>query len=353
MPQKSDQADLLKEVANNQIDIEQNIPMGGTHIIAYEKDKQEHIGVLLNKSTPIRVDSAGENRPQAVNIQSEGSYTQFSTVPYTEEVNNQNFPCGTYETTIANKYGVNVGAGGIEIRTIGNSKFIASARSTIVGTEELNFSSDGNINIKSNANITIESTKTLTLRTPDQVVVDCNLGVSGNTIINGSTMIDGELYINHVTCPSEIQYTGGGIGSFGQMMPSMCVGYANASSIYRALDKLLNHVFNTSMSELGYEYSDIPVNSLPTENNVFKYMSIAQASSDVATSATNIIAGTTQMTKSPEYSIFMYSHEHPFYNIPFTNKVSNQAMRNDASVLNSGQLGMASPIKNGYKIPSN
>jgi hypothetical protein len=352
MPQKSDQADILKEVSNSQIDTEQNIPMGGTHIISYEKDKQEHIGVLLNKSTPVRVDSAGEHRPQAVNIQSEGSYTQFSTVPYTEEVNNQNFPCGTYETTIANKYGVNVGAGGIEIRTIGNSKFIASARSTIIGTEELNFSSDGNINMKSNANITIESTKTLTLRTPDQVVVDCNLGVSGNTIINGSTMIDGELYINHVTCPSEIQYTGGGIGSFGQMMPNLCVGYANASSIYRALDMLLETVFDTNMRELGYSYSDIPVNSFPSQKGVFKSMSIARASSGVPQSATNIVSGTTQKSKSPEYSIFVYSHEHPFYNIPFTNKVSNQTMRNDASVLNSGELGKASPIKNGFKIPT-
>jgi hypothetical protein len=352
MPQKSDQADVLKEVSNSQIDIEQNIPMGGTHIIAYEKDKQEHIGVLLNKSTPIRVDSAGEYRPQAVNIQSEGTFVQNNTVPYTEEVNNQNFPCGTYECTVANKYGLNVGAGGLEIRTLGNSKFITSARCTIVGTEELNVSSDGNINIKSNANITIESTKTMTLRTPDQVVVDCNLGVSGNTIINGSTMIDGELYINHVTCPSEIQYTGGGIGSFGQMMPNLCVGYANASSIYRALDRLLNAVFNSSMEEMGYLYSDIPVNSFPSQKGQFKNMSIAQASAGVTQSATNIVSGQTQTSQSPEYSIFVYSHEHPFYNIPFTNKTSNQTMRNDASVLNSGQLGKASPIKHGFKIPT-
>jgi hypothetical protein len=49
----------------------------------------------------------------------------------------------------------------------------------------------------------------LTLRQKEygQVLVDSNLGVSQNVIIGGSTHIDGELFVNHVTAPIEIQET--------------------------------------------------------------------------------------------------------------------------------------------------
>ena len=40
-------------------------------------------------------------------------------------------------------------------------------------------------------------------------MVDSNFGVNGNVIIKGGLHVDGELSINHITAPKEIQETEG------------------------------------------------------------------------------------------------------------------------------------------------
>jgi hypothetical protein len=52
---------------------------------------------------------------------------------------------------------------------------------------------------------------------------------------------------------------------------------------------------------------------------------------------------------NPDYSIFVYPHQHPFNNIPLTFTDGNESLRNAASKLNSGKLGVASKIEHGYK----
>lgn len=321
---KEQQAAVIKQVATDLIDIEKNIPAGGSLITSYEKDRHEHVGVLTNTNKPIRVDPQGEFRPSVVNVQTQGTYKQYSTVPYTEEVSNQSFPCGTYEVTAGNKYGVNAGAGGIDVRTTGNAKYVAAGRTTFSSQEEVNITSNGNINIRGSTDIRIWG-NTLNLKTPDQVVIDCNLGVAKNAIINGSAIVDGELFVNHITCPSEIQYTGAGIGSFAQLMPNLLIGYADASKLVEAI--------KSAGGTWTHPTTDVPVWSLPT-------------------SGPKVLAGNVTSAQSPEYAIFVYPHEHPFYNIPFTNKTGNQAMRDVAASLNSGGLGISSKIKNGYRKPS-
>lgn len=335
---KSNQEEVLNQVAEDLIDIEMQIPAGGMHFSTYEKGKIENIGIITNFTDPIRVEKQGEFRPSAIGIDSKGSYVINAAVPYTEAVENTRFPCGDYTLTVGNQYNLNIGAGGGTISTLGNLKIGSNARTIITSKEELNISSAGNINVKSSTNISLESIGTFNLIAENQVVVDSNLGVSKNAIINGCAFIDGETYVNHITCPAEVQYTGGGIGSFAQLMPSggatgnNMIGYADVSFIRKLL---MTPVVDTKGGIHYYSWflapEYVPVFALPSDNI------------PLASSIGNNVG------KNPEYSIFVYPHEHPFNNIPLTFTDGNGGLRDKATILNQGDLGLASNIENGYK----
>jgi hypothetical protein len=342
---KSNQGEVLTKVAEDLIPIESSIKAGGNQIISYEKDKHEHIGAATNLFPPIRKDVQGEFRPKAVTIEGKGSFVKNETVSYTEEVENSRFPCGTYSLNVGNKYDVSVGAGGINIATAGNAKLGSNARMNIVATEELNMSSgNGNINLRADHNISLKS-DSMNLECPNQVVVNSNLGVSKNTIINGCAFVDGELYVNHITCPAEVQYTGGGIGSFGQLMVGAgptgnikgkggggaIIAYADLSYIKKLYDALFVVGAATLIKQPWSMPDKIPVLVLP------------DSSTGLASSVGNTAAS------NPEYSVFVYPHQHPFNNIPLTFTDGNESLRNAASVLNTGNLGVASKVEHGYK----
>jgi hypothetical protein len=338
---KSNQAEVLAKVCENLIPIESNIKAGGNQIISYEKDKQEHIGAVTNTFQHIRKDVQGEFRPKSIDIEGKGSFVKNETVPYTEEVENTKFPCGTYSLNVGNKYDVSVGAGGANIATAGNMRLGSGGRSIISASEEMNVSSEGNVNLRSGNNISLKS-DSMNLECPNQVVVNSNLGVAKNAVINGCAFIDGEVYVNHITCPAEVQYTGGGIGSFGQLMTgtgingdqkggggTAIIAYADVSYI----KALYNSIAAPKAPWFGGD--KVPVLVL----------------SDGGTSLEST-AGNAGIHSNPEYSVFVLPHQHPFNNIPLSFTTGNEQMRNRAAVLNTGNIGTAAPIQHGYKTPT-
>lgn len=343
---KGNQADILKKVAEDLIPIEQSIKAGGNQIVSYEKDRHETIGSVVNSFVAHRVDSSGEFRPKAVTIEGKGSFVKNETVPYIETVENSRFPCGTYSVNVTNKYDLTVGNGGLSMSTGGNMNVVAGARSVIAAAQEMNVSSSNNVNIRAGSNISLKS-DSMNLECPNQVVVNSNLGVSKNAIINGCAFVDGELYVNHITCPAEVQYTGGGIGSFGQLMvgagPSgnlkgnggggAIIAYADLSYV-KTLYNALQVVGLAALIKLPWNMPDkIPVLVLPN------------SPTGLASSIGNAAAS------NPEYSVFVYPHEHPFNNIPLSFTTGNEQMRAKAAGLNSGNIGTAGKIQHGYKTP--
>ena len=339
---KKQQAETLNKVAEKLIPIESNIKSGGNQIISYEKDKQESIGSVINTFPCLRKDVSGEFRPKTISVEGKGSFINYSPVSYTEEVENTKFPCGTYSINVGNKYDLSIGAGGANISTLGNMRIGANGRSLISSAEEMNITSgDGNVNIRAGHNVSLKG-DSLTLETPNQVVVNSNIGVSKNAIINGCAFIDGEVYLNHVTCPAEVQYTGGGIGSFGQFMPSAGIngdqkGGGGTTIIAYADVSYIKSLYNSiGASKAPWSGPDkVPVLVL----------------SDGGTSVSSN-AGNGGSHKNPEYSIFVLPHEHPFNNIPLSFTTGNEQMRSRAAVLNSGNIGTAAPIQHGYKTPT-
>lgn len=343
---KSNQGDILKKVAEDLIPIEQSIKAGGNQIISYEKDRHETIGSVVNSFAAHRIDTAGEFRPKAVTIEGKGSFVKNETVPYIETVENSRFPCGTYSVNVTNKYDLTVGNGGLSMSTGGNMNVVGGARTVIAAAQEMNVSSSNNVNIRAGSNISLKS-DSMNLECPNQVVVNSNLGVSRNTIINGCAFIDGEVYLNHITCPAEVQYTGGGMGSFGQFMTgagptgsekggggTSVIAYADVSYI----KTLLQTPLSDSRGDV-HRYSWSGPDKVPV-------LTLSEGGTSLVSTA-----GNGGSRSNPTYSVFVYPHEHPFNNIPLTFTTGNEQMRAKAASLNSGNIGTAAKIQHGYKTP--
>jgi len=339
---KKQQAETLNKVAEKLIPIESNIKAGGNQIISYEKDKHESIGSVINTFPCIRKDASGEFRPKTISIEGKGSFVNYSPVSYTEEVENTKFPCGMYSINVGNKYDLSVGAGGANISTLGNMRIGSNGRTLISASEEMNITSgNGNVNIRAGHNVSLKG-DSLTLETTNQVVVNSNLGVAKNAIINGCAFIDGEVYVNHITCPAEVQYTGGGIGSFGQLMSSSGINGDGKGGGGTAI------IAYADVSYIKNLYNSIAAPKAPwTGPDKVPVLVLSDGGTSVASNA-----GNGGSHKNPEYSIFVLPHEHPFNNIPLSFTTGNEQMRARASVLNSGNIGTAAPIQHGYKTPT-
>lgn len=339
---KKQQAETLNKVAEKLIPIESNIKAGGNQIISYEKDKQESIGSVINTFPCLRKDASGEFRPKTISVEGKGSFVNYSPVSYTEEVENTKFPCGTYSINVANKYDLSIGAGGANISTLGNMRIGSNGRTLISASEEMNITSgNGNVNIRAGHNVSLKG-DSLTLETPNQVVVNSNLGVAKNAIINGCAFIDGEVYVNHITCPAEVQYTGGGIGSFGQLMTGTGINGDQKGGGGTAI------IAYADVSYIKDLYNSIGAPKAPwTGPDKVPVLVLSDGGTSVASNA-----GNGGSHKNPEYSVFVLPHEHPFNNIPLSFTTGNEQMRSRAAVLNSGNIGTAAPIQHGYKTPT-
>jgi hypothetical protein len=340
--EKSNQADVLKQVCEDLIETEASIKAGGDQYTTYEKNHHVQIGSVTNTFPAIRKDTQGEFRPKSVNIENKGSFVKNDPVPYLEDVENSRFPCGSYSLNVGNSYDISVGNGGASIATGGNMKLGSGGRSVISSKEEMNVSSAGNVNVRAGSNLNLRG-DSVTLQGSNQVVVNTNLGVSKNAVINGCAFVDGELYVNHITCPAEVQYTGGGVGSFGQIMDrggggQGIIGYVDLSYIqqlYNSIDVDISGLASGDIVKQGW--------GLP---NYFAVKVLPAGGMSV----TN--GGGATVAANPQNSIFIYPHEHPFNNVPISFTTGNGKMRDAAaSIATAATAGTAKAISHGYKTP--
>jgi hypothetical protein len=186
--------------------LEKQMGLGGSEITHITKHKMETIGLLMNDFPSIRMDHFGKINNNEMRIRPDGVFTSKKVSPLIERVHVDDMPGGTYNINACNRFNVLAGAGGIIFKTYGCVE-VGGTIVTMAG-EQVNIASENEINITSGKRLNIVS-DILTLRQKEygQVLVDSNLGVSQNVIIGGSTHIDGELFVNHVTAPIEIQET--------------------------------------------------------------------------------------------------------------------------------------------------
>lgn len=290
----------LKNLYNSKIvelaQIESRMGIGGNHVIDITKHKVETIGLVMNDFGSIRVDLIGKINNNAVLVDDNGVFVSQKESPITEYVHVDDMPGGNYTLNVCNRYSLNVGAGGMSLKSFGPVNI--SGTITNIGGVQVNISGQTEVNINAQNRLMLQSDIViLKNKTGGQVLVDSNLGVNGNAIIRGGMHVDGELSVNHITAPYEIQTT----------------------ELAKIFAKLLSGLqFNCNISGV-----------------------------EPGPGVANVIV--TLTADSNDNKVECYDHSHHFKNIPLKLVAGNDQLRLLAKANNETQINPALPIVNEYK----
>ena len=202
------------------------------------RNKVIMVGGEVNDYPSIRISPEGRSTPSRVIVGPQaGAFVEIDAVPHVEEVNNSHFPVGNYSVHAGNKYNINAGSGGVDIKTSGPVE--VGGTTYKVAANQVNIQSQTGVHISSENLVELTSLNNISLRSNKQVLVEPGLGVKNNIIIGGSTYIEGETYLQHVTAPTEIQQTenvvAGGQLVAGTAIGKVTVGHHGEQTVY-ALD---------------------------------------------------------------------------------------------------------------------
>ena len=269
--------------------IEKELGLGGSEIIQITKHKVETIGMEINNFGSFRFDKIGKMLTSDLLVDQAGTFVNYTESPLVEYVHVQDLPGGDYTLNVCNRFNVMVGAGGLNLKSLGSTN-ITGTITNIVG-EQLNLASENEINIDAGTlNISAEILR-LRNKRGKQIYIDDNLGVNKNLIVGGGLSVDGELFVQHITAPTEYQVTE------------------------------LTELFGKLLRGLQFKATIL----LP---------GVAPASISTVTTSTE--ATITLTTDSSDNLVKCYDHSHIFKNIPLTLHDQNSKVRDEASAMNKG-----------------
>jgi hypothetical protein len=194
---------VQEDILNN---IESTMGNGGDDISFVKRNKSDTVGAIFNDYPSIRIDTKGRSQPIEIVVSASGAFKNHDYIPIVEDIDNSStFPCGNENKTVGNKYNLNVGSGGINLKTTGSIELGGS--NLKMGFQKANISATHGIHLHSESVVELVSLKSISLRTNRQVYIESSLGVKNNTIIGGGLYTEGEVYLHHITAPIEIQQT--------------------------------------------------------------------------------------------------------------------------------------------------
>ena len=288
----------LKVINNDLVDLEKQMGRGGNEIVSITKNKFDNIGLVFNDFPSVRVDEDGKIDIDQVLVFNKGVSPTFKKRSLIEYVHVYDLPGGSLIQNVNNKWNVQVGAGGVSLKTVGGFD-IGGAITNVVG-QQTNVVAEEEINI--DAKVVNIAAEILMLRNKNrkQVVVDGNLGVKQNVVIGGAMHVEGELSVHHVTAPTEIQET-------------------EAVTIF---SKLLSGLrFRCAISGHSRRYKN------------------------------NGICTITLLTPSNDNLVVAYPHTHPFKNLPLKLTRSKDDVRSVGKGANEDFPAAAIPVVHENKTP--
>lgn len=262
----------LKELQEKKLnEIEQKIGNGGDEISFIKRNKFETIGGAVNNYPSIRVDPKGRSQPIEVAVGDTTSYTDVDFVPHVEEINNDiNFPVGDYTLNVGNRYNIIVGSGGVQMKTTGAVEIGGTA--VKVAGNKVNITASAGMHLHSPNLIELNSDKSISLRSKRQIYIEPNLGVKGDIVIGGGAYVEGELYVQHITAPVEIQQTEDTtlLGKFNcKCDRELPIGEALVGGVYYPVYALASHdlILNYPHS---HHFKNIPLRMMDSNEDVRK-----------------------------------------------------------------------------------
>jgi len=236
--------------------------------------------MVMNDFGSIRIDPSGKIYNYKVQIDEQGVYENQKSSPLIEPVHVDDLPGGNYTINACNRYTLQVGAGGISVKTLGPIEM--SGTITSIAGQQVNIGAQYELNIDGGQRTVITSDiLVLRQRNYDQVMVDSSLGVSRNLVVGGGAHIEGELTVQHITAPVEIQETEKTF-VYGETVNGKRIGTARVTGGSSRGDWAVygdSHdpdcLFTYSHSHL---FKNLPLNLLPKNNDVRK---VAQSSNNI------------------------------------------------------------------------
>lgn len=341
-PRKQQIAKYISDNMDNFTNLEKQMGVGGSEIINITKNKIETIGMDINDLPSTRIDKVGKISVNAVIVHPQGVFNCQQPSPVVEYVHVDDLPGGTYTQTIGNRYNLMVGAGGINFKSYGPVN--VSGTITNIAGQQVNIASENEVCIDGGQKLQlIADIVNIKQRYNQQVVIDSNLGVARNMVVGGGAHIEGELTVNHITAPTEIQETN----------RTIVTGQTN-----NALPKIIGYNALVTGAIIGYVPAGTLVGSY-VDSGGDTVLVVTQADLPVCASITGQAGGnpapvftTTTAGQIPDPdSVIVYGHSHTFKNLPLTLKRDNDAVRTIAMDLNneSGNRVAPQPTNNSKK----
>ena len=317
--------------------IEKNLGIGGSEIIQIAKHKVETIGLTVNDYGSIRYDSVGKMLPSEMLVDDLGTYVNYSPSPLIELVHVQDLPGGDYTLNVCNRYNVMVGAGGLNLKSMGPTNITGTV--TNVTGEQVNISSENEVNI--NANTINISAEILSLRNTKQkqILIQNSLGVTNNIVVGGAVSVEGELFVQHVTAPAEYQVTQS-TTAYGQIQPgTITEGIVLIGPIGATVKTSPQMAQITSLSEAEAATGELVGGGGGLLAAVIAKINASTTGLKIQQDGTIggfIVApyiSVTGLASNPN-AIAVSDHSHVFRNLPLTLYDANSDVRSDAKEIN-------------------
>jgi hypothetical protein len=203
---KSDLDGYLIQQQEVFLEIERNMGVGGNGANNVLKNKIDNIGGgSFNKNIPLSWDPQGREITVGPYID-----TYMGMVPLKGGVHlpqrsvvNDACDIGNYMLNVGKKFTVNSGGGGVALNSLGPID-ITTPMATI---DSHIFNLESDLFSASCENIVFESKNLFTLKAPLDIVIDSNCYISNNFTTQGGAFFNGEVHVNHITAPLEMQET--------------------------------------------------------------------------------------------------------------------------------------------------
>jgi hypothetical protein len=284
---------------------EQAMGDGGNYLVEVTRNMVVNVGCAMNMMSDVKFDKKGKKAPVGLTVGEERTYAKHGETPVLEKTHVDNLAGGSLSFIAGNCCNFIVGSRGLNFDCFGSVRLNGSI--VQIGGSQVIVSSQNEVKISSGSRLSLEG-KALSLKGGGgQVLMENNLGVAGNMMVAGGAHIEGELCVNHITAPLELQRTDYVPMLKGQTNPiePKIIGYIQEEvemecDITVDLGGILNiagPVTGTSRGRIKL-LADIPIRSI----------------------------GKDGAEPDPE-SLHVYPHYHLFRNIPITLTGSNKEVR--------------------------
>jgi hypothetical protein len=228
-PNEVDMPQLMAETQKKLTPIEREMPRNDMPLIA-----DNFVFATTgppNSRPPGRVDPIGRAERKGIKIFEKGPGTEYVGVPHIEEVDNySDVPFGNFVFKAGNNFTIESGNGGINIMTGGGIKMVGNSN-TIIGGKQILIAGTSNVRLKGGAFLGIEAAN-IDFKSASPITMD-NLAVANGLVVGGGAYINGELFINHITAPKELQKTlVEPEVTYGNVVAGAVIGTCNGSPVY-------------------------------------------------------------------------------------------------------------------------